>query len=123
MNPPEIFFKAFHNQREEFCKMLKSEVAKDAMRLSAPSAKFAQDFAEKLILCPTKDAVLSCMQRDLEGARSFLIIADKVIDLTEKGGCEPLAARLQRSTPFYLLTTVVMEQLELSKHSNPNLWE
>ena len=90
--------------------------------LTGPSAQRALTFAEALILCPTLEAIQARMRQDLEGARSFLMVADKVVSITETGGSEPLEERLKKSTPFYFLTSVVLGQLEASK-AIPDLWE
>jgi len=122
MNTQDIW-KAFHDQREEFCRLHEAEVKRDWNGLTAPLAKQALGFAESLILCPTIESVQARMRQDLEGSRSFLVVADNVLSLTEKGGTEPLEARLKKSTPFYLLTSVVLEQLKGSKTTQPHLWK
>lgn len=50
------------------------------------------------------------------------MVAGKVRFLSETPNTEPLAERLKRSTPFYLITSVVLDQLERSKTTDPSLW-
>jgi hypothetical protein len=118
----DTVWQAFCNQREVFCRLHEATVKKNWSGLSSPSAPRALAFAEALILCPTLESVQVRMRQDLEGARSFLTVADKVVSLTETGGSEPLEERMKKSTPFYLLTSVVLEQLEMSKSTHPDLW-
>jgi hypothetical protein len=119
----ENIWQVFHTQREEFCRLHTADVMKDHSGLSSPSPKRALAFAEALILCPSMEAAQARMQRDLEGARSFLIVADKVVSVSETGRSEPLTERLKRNTPFYLLASVVLDQLETYKSNPGNLWE
>jgi len=91
--------------------MLSAEVKKDRTGLSTPSPKLAEIFGEQLILCPSSEAVQKCMRKELEGARSLLMAADKVQKLTDTGP-GPLENKLKGNTPFFLLAYVVLAELK-----------
>ena len=110
--PHETPFQKFDHQREQFCKLLGEEVHKDPSGLSSPSATRALDFAEALIVCPSIEAAILRIARDLEGARSFLVVADKVVSLSSKSDDLVLRQRLTNAAPFYLLSAVVLEELK-----------
>jgi hypothetical protein len=118
----QTVWQAFHNQREEFCRLHEAQVNKDHSGLSVPSAARALAFAESLILCPTLEAVQVRMRQDLEGARSFLMVADRVVSINATINAETLEKWMKNSVPFYLLASVVLEQLETSKSTQPYLW-
>ena len=84
MSQHETAFQVFHDQRELFCRLLAAAVAKDFSGLSAPSAERALAFAESVLICPSVEAATLRIERDLEGARSFLVVADKVVHLSSK---------------------------------------
>jgi len=101
---------AFCLQLNEFCLLFQREIlCKPNLPASGPSAELALRFAETLILCPTAEAARTSIQRDLAGARSFLIAADSVLRRIRTqlfqfaGECPPY------QTKFYLLCCAVEE--------------
>ena len=63
------------------------------------------------------EAIQARMRRDLEGARSFLIVADQIKSVEEIGNknVEFAEQRLKANTPFYLLAYAVLDALEIDK--------
>jgi len=108
----EAPYQTFHRQRELFCKLQVEAVQKDPSGLSYPSAVRASDFAEALILCPSIEAATNRIALDLEGARSFLVVADKVRAVASKPNDPVLSERMSNGAPFYFLACVVLEQLK-----------
>ena|ERR1035438_709509 len=115
MNQHDSSFEVFHGQRELFCQLLKVAVAKDYSGLSSPSLQRALDFAEAVIVCPSVEAATLRIERDLEGARSFLVVADKVVSLSSKSDETVLQQRLTNAAPFYVLACVVLEQCKFEQ--------
>ncbi len=117
----EDLTRLFQHQRKEFAQLHLDNVIHDDRALPPPSAKKAYDFSGALMRCPSVEAIRDHMRQHLEGARSFLIVANKVTNLTDKNSPLP-AEPAEVDRPFFLLGSVVLDILEESKTTQPNLW-
>jgi hypothetical protein len=112
----------FQHQRKEFAQLHLENVIHDSRAVPPPSAKKAYDFGETLLRCPSLEAIRDYMRQHVEDARSFLIVANKVTSLTDKNSGQFPAESAQIERPFFLLGSVVLDILEESKTTQPNLW-
>src|SRR5258707_6431218 len=70
---PLASLRDFYSQLSHFDPMLREELSKDLDDSPIPaSASIAQNFAEKLMLCPTAEAATTCVRQDVAGARRFV---------------------------------------------------
>jgi hypothetical protein len=117
----EDLTRLFQNQRKEFAQLHLQNVIHDSRAVPPPSAKKAYDFGGALLRCPSLEAIQDHMRQHMEDARSFLIVANKVTSLTDKNSQLP-ADLAKINPPFFLLGSVVLDILEESKTTQPNLW-
>ena len=118
---PEDLTRRFQDQRKVFAQLHLQNVIHDSREVAPPSARKAFDFGTVLIGCPSLQAIQNHMQRHVEGARSFLTVANKVVNLTDKSSAPPDGSD-KNSYPFFLLGSVVLDILEESKAAQPHLW-
>ena len=112
----------FQNQRKQFAQLHLENVIHDSRAVQPPSAKKALDFGGALIRCPSLEAIQEYMQQHVDDARSFLIVANKVNSLNDKNIGQVSAKLAELDPPFFLLGSVVLDILEESKTTQPNLW-
>ena len=117
-----VTIKTFFGQLEELCLMVQQEfLARFDELTSVPaSARAAGAFTERLMLCPTIEAVRASIHNDLEGALSFVMALDGLQQRIEKGNFHLPSESPAHQTRFYLLACAVQEYLAgLTPQTNP----
>jgi hypothetical protein len=109
LNTAQTFF----NQLEELCLLVQKEFLArfDHMTDVPASAEAAAAFTERLMLCPTVEAVEASIRQDLEGALSFIMVLDGLQQRVGKGNLELPADSPAYQTKFYLLACAAQEYL------------
>ena len=71
-----VFFEQVH----EFCQMVQCEVAKRWNHMPVPDCpnEAVKDFMDRLLLCPTKESVQTCIERHFPAALGFAQLLDNV---------------------------------------------
>jgi len=110
---PLASLRDFYTQLSHFDPMLREELSKDLDDSPIPaSASIAQNFAEKLMLCPTAEAATTCVRQDVAGAVSFVLAMQGLLQRIEKRTFQLTIQSPEHQTPFYVLASAVQEYLD-----------
>lgn len=104
----------FFAQLEEFCRLVQREFLlrfNDVKEIPA-STSHALAFAETLMLCPTQEAALLWIGRELPAALSFVLAIQTVQRRLQLGTLKLPSQAPKFQTRFYLLAVVVREHLQ-----------
>ena len=111
---------SFRNQLSRFREIAES-LKLDSDTGAKPSD--ALSFAEWLMLCPSESSAIAHMQRDQKGAIAFLEIARILDEEFATRNAKPLNAPHPDQTPYYIVSSGVVEWLNSRKDYFPDMWQ
>jgi hypothetical protein len=120
----EEYLQAFLLEREQFHGLCDPILFANSGTRGAPRPSQALAFAKELILCLEVRQAPDLVLRDPQGARAFTCFADQVSGAVSTAlGDELLAKYRAKGTPFFVLTAVVIDFLEMNRRDRPEEWD